>query len=83
MLKAELVFSGGEIAGKRMDQHLEQTINAAHPQSASEALGRFADQLFVQQAKHVDALESAITKCFPGAIYIDLKPHLRDDLPDM
>lgn len=79
MLKAELVFSGGEIAGKLIEQHLEKTIDAAHPESASEALGRFADQLFVEQAKRVDDLEAAITKHFPGAIYIDLEPHLRDE----
>jgi len=78
-LMAELVFSGGGLAGPLMDDHVKSISNATDDHDRAETLGRFADRLLVEQARHVDAMEEQIAAKFPGAVYISLEPHLRDD----
>ncbi|MCB1307369.1 MAG: cation diffusion facilitator family transporter [Leptospiraceae bacterium] len=81
-LKAEVVFSGGSLAGHIMREFVDQARDANTEKKMYEILGRYADALFVQQARHVDIMERKITEHFPGVMYIDLEPHLRDELPE-
>ncbi len=79
-VKAEIVFSGGEVAGPLIPEFVrkfESTVAESGP--PAEFLGRFADALFIEQARHLDQLEEQIHREFPGARHIDLEPHLRDD----
>jgi cation diffusion facilitator family transporter len=78
-MKAEIVFSGGELAGPLMREQLEFAAKAETDQEHAEMLGRYADALFIQQARYVDTLEERIRDEFPNAVYIDLEPHLRAD----
>lgn len=77
-LKAEVVFSGGEIAGAVMPQYLDRIVAAGSKQKAAELLGRYSEKLFVRQAELVDQYEADIAKRFPGAVHIDLEPHRRE-----
>lgn len=73
VVKAEVVFSGGEIA-QRLIGELKDGVHG----SSAENLGRFADRLMIEQAKLVDHFEDEIREHFPGALHIALEPHLRD-----
>lgn len=74
-LKAEVVFNGGELAGRLIPKFRDRFGELSeHP----EQLGRFADQLMHEQAKLVDRYQEEIREHFPGATYIALEPHLRD-----
>lgn len=77
-LKAELVFSGGYLAGKVLSDYLEPMAAADTHGEVAELLGRYSDRLMEVQALHVDWIEQHIQESFPGAVYIDLEPHLRD-----
>ena len=77
-IKAEVVFSGGWLAQRLMDKYGKKALAADEPAKANEILGRFAHELFEEQARHVDWLEEEITEAFPGATHIDLEPHLKD-----
>lgn len=77
-LTCEVVFNGGWVAGGLMEEWDDVVMDAGDAGKAREVLGRFADKLFEAQARHVDWLESEIREEFPGALYIDLEPHLRD-----
>ena len=74
-LKAEIVFSGGELARGVIGEFVRDP-DATRPRA--ELLGRFADRLMEEQARHVDRLEDEIREHFPGAAHIALEPHLRD-----
>lgn len=76
--KADVVFSGGEIAGPVIPEHQDRVLAADSAGGAREALGRFAHDLMIAQARHVDRLETTIRRRFPGAIYIDLEPHIHE-----
>ncbi len=82
-LKAEVVFSGGELAGPKIPEYTEKAAAARTADERAEVLGRFADAIFEEQARHVDLLEKRIEAAFPGVRHIDLEPHLRepDDAP--
>ena len=73
VLKAEVVFSGGELAQRLIGSYAERVRE--HP---AEFLGRFADELMEEQARLVDRWEDEIREHFPGAVHIALEPHLRD-----
>jgi Co/Zn/Cd efflux system component len=75
VLKAEVVFSGGELAGRVFSKR-GATCHEGAP--ALEQLGRFADLLMREQAILVDHYEDEIRENFPGALHIALEPHLRD-----
>ena len=77
-IKAELVFSGGWLAGRLMEEWTPIIRDAVDEAAVKEAIGRFSDQLMLEQALHVDWLEKEIAARFPGAVHIDLEPHLRD-----
>jgi zinc transporter 9 len=81
-LAAEVEFSGGELAGRLIREHGPRVLTAEDDAAAAEVLGRFADQLFVQQARLVDRLEAEIVEAFPEAVYISLEPDLRLDEVD-
>jgi len=79
-VKAEIVFSGGEIAGPLIPEFVEKfEALAANKQHPAEFLGRYADALFMEQARHLDQLEEQIRREFPGATHIDLEPHLKEE----
>ncbi|MEM6531612.1 MAG: cation diffusion facilitator family transporter [Myxococcota bacterium] len=77
-VKAELVFSGGEIAQRLMEGYALKAAAASERNDVARVLGNFADELFIEQAKAVDELEHQIRERFSGALYIDLEPHVRD-----
>jgi zinc transporter 9 len=77
-MKAEVVFSGGELAQRLMHLYVEKVQAATDEDESAEVLGRFAEALIQEQAKHVDRMELEILDKFPGAVHIDLEPHLRD-----
>ncbi len=77
-VKAEVVFSGGELATRLMDSYALKAAAAVERHDVAALLGNFADELFIEQARLVDDLEERIRKRFPGARYIDLEPHLRE-----
>ena len=77
-LKAEVVFSGGELAQRLMRNHIDAVRAAESTSQAAEALGRFADRLMEEQAIYVDKIERDIRIAFPKVVDIDLEPHLRD-----
>ncbi len=77
-LKCEVVFSGGWLAQRLMEEYGEKLASASDPKAIRATLGRYSDKLFVEQALHVDRLEAEIRSEFPGAEYIDLEPHLKD-----
>lgn len=79
ILKAEVVFSGGEMAGPILNDHSAAALQATDQIAMREKLGRFANDLFIEQARFVDELEERIRKKFPGAVLIDLEPHLSED----
>lgn len=77
-LRAEVIFSGGELAQRLVGEFSEPLHQAATRGEAAETLGRFADRLMLEQARHVDSLEAAIRRAYPRVADIDLEPHLRD-----
>ncbi|MEL6543571.1 MAG: cation diffusion facilitator family transporter [Myxococcota bacterium] len=77
-MKAEVVFSGGELASRLMESYAMKVTAAAERHDAASVLGNFADELFIEQARHVDEIEKRVRERFPGARYIDLEPHLRE-----
>lgn len=77
-VQAEVVFSGGYLAGKVLGDFTYALTDKHTPEEVNATLGRFADAVLVEQARHVDKIEEYIQQDFPGAIYIDLEPHLRD-----
>lgn len=79
-LKAEVVFSGGFLAGRLMEQFADVVSDCDDPRKSREFLGRYAEALLVEQARRVDEIEAEILEAFPGAMYIDLEPHLRESL---
>ena len=81
-LTAEVEFSGGAIAERLMEEHGPRVLDAQDDTAAAAVLGRFADQLFIQQAQLVDRLEAKIVEAFPEAVYISLEPELQLSAPD-
>ena len=43
-----------------------------------EILGRFGESMMVALARRVDRIEIQVRERFPGAVHIDLEPHVRD-----
>ena len=77
-LKAEVIFSGGELARRLMADYVDPVVATTDEEEAAAVLGRFSENLMVVLAEHVDFLEKEIRAEFPGAIHIDLEPHVRD-----
>ena len=77
-MKADLVFSGGYLASRLMDDYAGQFDNNSDPEKTRELMGRYSDDLLAEQAKRIDEIEEALKEAFPHAMYIDLEPHLRD-----
>ena len=78
-LKADLVFSGGFLASRLMDTYSGQFDNNSDPDKTRELMGRYSDDLLAEQAKRIDEIEIELQEAFPGAMYIDLEPHLKED----
>ncbi len=77
-LKAEVVFSGSQLAEGLIPQWTTKFSTARKHSEVAIDLGRYADDLMHIQAQHVDTMEQAIREEFPGALYIDLEPHRSD-----
>ena len=77
-LRAEVIFSGGELAQRLVGEFAEPLSDASTRGEAAEALGRFADRLMLEQAMHVDRIEASIREAYPKVVDIDLEPHVRD-----
>jgi solute carrier family 30 (zinc transporter), member 9 len=77
-LKAEVVFSGGFLASRLMDEYSDLFDTSDAPDKTRELMGRYSDDLFAEQAKRVDEIEAELKDTFPGAVYIDLEPHLKE-----
>jgi zinc transporter 9 len=78
-VKAEVVFSGGFLAARLVDRHAETFQGLTNDRRVKELLGRYADEVMREQAHHVDYIEQEIRKEFPGAMNIDLEPHLSEE----
>ncbi len=74
-IKAEIVLSGGEIAEGTIPKYAQRVIDAQDEAAANEILGRYANALFIEQAKYIDKIEQEVRERFPGAVFIDLEPH--------
>jgi len=74
-LKAEIAFSGGELAGRIMRESVVAMKEAGDDDEIAEQLGRFADRLIRALAEHVDWMETEVRRAYPGAIHIDFEPH--------
>ena len=77
-LKADLVFSGGFLASRLMDNYAGQFGSNSDPDKTRELMGRYSDDLLAEQAKRIDEIEADLQEAFPHAMYIDLEPHLRE-----
>ncbi|NRA36696.1 MAG: hypothetical protein HRU15_01025, partial [Planctomycetes bacterium] len=79
-VKAEIVFSGGELAQPLIGEYRERVKASLEDAQAAELLGRFAHDLMRNQALFIDDIESKLRQRFPQAVHIDLEPHHPDGI---
>jgi len=78
-LKAEIVFSGGFLASRLMEEYGDLFTACDDPRETRALVGRYSDELFDLQAIRIDQIEAELREAFPGVMYIDLEPHLREE----